>query len=270
VASDKHQIALQPGRQATSERSVPAMETIQQLSAILANYENKRTELLTRYQASDPLVVEVNKQVADTAAALATARATNGQESTTDVNPVYQQLKAQLATSTSDVAALLGRLADLTSQRDQLREQLNEVEGATVNFTTLQARVTELESNFQLYTQKKNEAAIADAMNQQQLLNVAVSERPTFSAKRIRPQVLLNLVLGLFTAVFLGLCAVFFAELGRETISAPWELEAIAGAPVLATVPFLATDRVYGNVRQDASEIGSVPVSIPRSRGESI
>ncbi len=255
VASDKHQLALQPARQATSQRSVPQLETVQQLTAILTNYQNKRTELLTRYQPTDRLVLEVNKQIDDTAAALAAARAANGQESTTDVNPVYQQLKANLSTSMADLAALEGRLADLTVQRDALKRQLSEVEGAAVEYTTLQSRVTELEGNYQLYTQKKNEAGIADAMNRQQLVNVAIAEQPTFSNKRVKPQVAVNLALGLLTGLFLAGCAVFFAELGRQTISAPWELEEISRAPVLATVPLLSEPlsggAAHGRARPD-------------------
>jgi hypothetical protein len=77
-------------------------------------------------------------------------------------------------------------------------------------------------------------------MDEQQLVNVAVAERPTFSAKTYRPQVLLNLLLGTLTALFLGVCAVFYAELGRETIAAPYDLEAISRVPVLATVPLIA------------------------------
>jgi len=239
VASDKHQLAMLPARMPTQQRSVPNTQAVEQLTAILTNYQNKRTELLTRFQPTERLITEVDQQIATTTAALANARATNGQESTTDVNPVYQQVKALLATSTTDLAALRGKLADLTAQHARLRQQLDDVEGSTVDYTTLQARVTELQTNYQLYSQKKNEAQISDAMDQQQLVNVAVAERPTFSAKTYRPQILLNLVLGALTAIFLGVCAVFYAELGRETISAPYDLEAISRVPVLATVPLI-------------------------------
>ncbi len=237
VASDRRQLQSLPERQPTAQQSVPNTQAVEQLTAILATYVNKRTELMTRYQASDPLVVEVNQQIADTRMALRNAREMNGQASTTDVNPVYEQVKEQLSTSTADLAAARGRLADLTGQRERLQRQLNRVEGSTVEFTTLQARVAELQNNFELYTQKKNEAGIADAMDQKQLVNVAVAERPTYSAKRYSPHYGISLGLGLFTGVFLGGCAVFFAEAGRDTISAPWELEAISRAPVLATVP---------------------------------
>jgi hypothetical protein len=93
--------------------------------------------------------------------------------------------------------------------------------------------VQELENNYQFYTRKTNEARIADAMNQE-LNNVAVVERPTFSTRPYRPQVLLNFALGLVTALLFAFTAVFIAELGHDTVATPAELEAISSADVLA------------------------------------
>ena len=56
----------------------------------------------------------------------------------------------------------------------------------------------------------------------------------------------LNLALGLFCAVFLGGTAVFFAELGRDTVCSPYELEGISRVPVLATVPLGAVVSLRG------------------------
>ncbi len=237
VGSDLRQLGQMPERVSTQQRSVYNLQSVQQLTGELTQLENERTKRLARYQPADRLVTELNDQIATTSAALERARTTNGQEATTDVNPVHQQVKAGLAASETDLAALRGRLADQTAQRDRLRAQLTGVEGSTVDFTTLQTRVAELQNDYQLYSQKKNEAEIADVMDQQQLVNVAVAERPTFAAKPYRPQVLLNLALGTFTALFLGAAVVFFAELGRQTVATPYELEAISSAPVLATVP---------------------------------
>jgi uncharacterized protein involved in exopolysaccharide biosynthesis len=239
VTSDQRQLARTSPRQPTSQRSVPNTEAVEQLTAMLTTYQNKRTELLTRYQTTDRLVKEVDQQISDTARALANARTTNGQESTTDVNPVFLQLKQHLSASLTEQSALEGKLKDLVGQRDQLKATLKSVEASTVDFTTLQSRVTELASNYQLYTQKKNEASIADALTQHQLVNVAVSEEPTYSATHTSPHFGLNLAMGLFTAAFLACCTVYFAEIGRDTIATPWELDGIVRAPVLATVPVI-------------------------------
>ena len=271
VGSDRRQLSSMPERVSTQQRTVYNLQSVEQLTGELTQLQNERTKRLARYQPGDRLVTELTEQIATTSAALERARTNNGQEATTDVNPVHSQVKSVLAASETDLAALRGRLADQTAQRDRLRTQLSGVEGSTVDFTTLQTRVAELQNDYQLYSQKKNEAEIADAMDQQQLVNVAVAERPTLAAKPYRPQVLLNFALGTFTALFLGAVVVFFAELGRETIAAPYELEAISSAPVLATVPhgpqvFVPRGEPWtpagGTARKPQAEAVAVPDSV--------
>ena len=62
-------------------------------------------------------------------------------------------------------------------------------------------------------------------------------EQPTLSYEPERPKPLLYGALGLVSAVFLGMCAVYFAETSRSTIATPRELDAVSRYPVLATVP---------------------------------
>jgi hypothetical protein len=97
--------------------------------------------------------------------------------------------------------------------------------------------VTDLENNYQLYTQKRDEAQMADAMNENRLLNVAVQQNPTYSVVPFRPKPVVDTILGGFTAIFLASFMVFFAEVGRDTIANAGELERVSRFQVLATVP---------------------------------
>ncbi|SNT06492.1 Uncharacterized protein involved in exopolysaccharide biosynthesis [Granulicella rosea] len=246
LANGNGQLKSMPSRMSTTERSIPNTYSVEQLTTLLANLQNQRTALLVKFLPTDRLVEELNKQIADTKAALQTATDAKGAENTTDVNPVYQQVKSSVTATSTELRALRGRLVDQTAQLDRLKATLVNIEGSTVDYTTLQAKVTELQGNYQLYSQKRNEAEIADAMDQQNLVNVAVAERPTYQAKAYRPEPLLNLALGTFTAIFLAACVAFFAEMGRDTVAAPYELEMLTRIPVLATVPFVAAES-YGH-----------------------
>jgi len=73
-------------------------------------------------------------------------------------------------------------------------------------------------------------------MDNQKLTNVAIAQQPTLSYMAVRPRPLLDAVLGIFTAGFLGLCVVYCAETGRNTIATPRELDAVSRYPLLATV----------------------------------
>lgn len=204
---------------------------------MLAELENKRTSLLTKFNPTDRLVLEVEQQIANTRKELEHAQQMKSQEHSSDVNPVWQQVTGSIVQNQSERQALKGRRAQLAQQVEQLQQELSRVEGTTVAFTTLRQKVTELENNYQLYAQKRDEAQMADAMDEERLLNVAVAQEPTFSITPFSPKPLLDIALGVFTAMFLASFLVFFAEMGRATIATPRELDGLSRYPLLATVP---------------------------------
>jgi capsular polysaccharide biosynthesis protein len=131
------------------------------------------------------------------------------------------------------------RLA-LTAQLNDLRSKLAATEEQTSKFTSLQHKVNELEANYQIYTQKRDESLMRDAMDQHQLLNVAVAEEPTYSITPARPQPLTDGVLTILTAIFMACFAVYVVDNGRSTFANARELEAVTRHPVLATVPTIS------------------------------
>ena len=241
LGTGSRQIQTLERRQITQQRTVPNILAMEQLGTMLATYQNQRTALLTKFPPTDRLVLEIDQQIANTTEALRQARDVNAAENATDVNPAWQQVSTSLAQNTVDLSAATARRDSLKRQLADLQHTLSRTEDATVEFTTLQARVTELQGDYQLYSQKRTEAQMSNAMDQEQLVNVAVAERPTFSPTPSSPKIGMTLGMGAFAALFFAACAIFFAEMGRDTIAAPFELEAISQAPVLATVPLLAS-----------------------------
>lgn len=205
------------------------------------------------------MVHEVDQKIADTKVALKNAQQMKSQETSTDVNPVWQSVTGSIIQNESDRQALRAKHNALDQQIAGLRSQLSGTEGSTVAFTTLRQKVTDLENNYQLYTQKSNEAQMADAMNENRLLNVAVQQNPTFSVIPYRPKPLTDMVLGGFTAIFLASFMVFFAEVGRDTIATPFELERVSQLPVLATVPL---ERIHGGKRAELSDFAPVFIGL--------
>jgi len=254
LSASRSQLQSLPSRQSTQQRMIPNGTSVEQLNVMLTTLKNQRTELLTKYPPTERLVLELDQKIATTNDALHAALQTSVQETSTDVNPVWQQMNSGVAQSNTDLQALRNRRDHLAAQIAGLQSNLSSVEGGTVDFTTLQQKVTELQANYQLYAEKRDEAQMADAMDQQHLLNVAVVELPTLSSRPTKPLVLNNLIMGAFTAVFLGLCVIFFAEMGRDTIASPQELEAISRYPVLATIPFsnnYSSPRLFAPLRMD-------------------
>lgn len=238
LSTQTRQLRSVPPRQNTQERTIPNDYSVERLNTLIAELQNKRTSLLTKFNPQDRLVQEVDQQIANTKTSLKNAQDMTSQEHSSDVNPVWQQVTTSIVQNEAERQALKARRDALTAQVAKLQSSLSNAEGSTVPFTTLRQKVTELENNYQLYTQKRDEAQMADAMDANKLLNVAVAQAPTFSITPSRPKPVMNMVLGTFTAVLLASFMVFFAEMGRATIATPRELDGLSRYPLLATVPF--------------------------------
>jgi uncharacterized protein involved in exopolysaccharide biosynthesis len=237
LGTQTRQLRSLPNRQMTQVRTLPNDYSVERLNTMLAELQNQRTSLLTKFTPNDRMVQQVEKQISDTKAALKNAAAMTSQEHDSDVNPVWQTVTGSIIQNETQKESLKAKRAVLSDQVTKLQKQLADVEGSTVPYSTLKQRVTDLQSNFQLYTQKRDEAQIADAMNQNRLLNVAVAQSPTYSILPYRPRPVIDIVLGTFTAFFLASFLVFFAEMGRSTFASASEVERISRYPVLATVP---------------------------------
>ena len=257
-----------PPRQMTEVRTIPNDYSIERLNTMLAQMENKRTSLLTRFTPKDRLVQEINRQIAQTRAALSNAEQMTSKEHDTDVNPVWQAVTGSIIQNETRKEALKAKQYALTKQVSGLQNQLSDVEGSTVAFNTLKQKVADLESNYQLYAQKRDEAQIADAMNTNRLLNVAVAQSPTFSVTPYRPKPLLDSALGAFTAVFFATFLLFFAEMGRNTYATSIEVENLLHLPVFAEVPLLRGRNVERKKEFAPIIIGMASSEIRRSTQE--
>lgn len=237
LTTQTHQLKSIPPRQATQQRVIPNDYSVERLNTMLAELQNQRTGLLTKFNPNDRLVQEIDRKIADTKNALSNAQKMTSRENSSDVNPVWQSVTGSIIQNETDRQALRAKHDALTRQVASLKANLGDIEGSTVAFTTLKQKVTDLENNYQLYTQKSDEAHMADAMNENRLLNVAVQQSPTYSVTPYRPKPVVDIAIGSFTAVFLASFLVFFAEVGRDTIANAGELERLSGGPVLAAVP---------------------------------
>lgn len=258
-----------PDRQQTQERTLPNDYSVERLNTMLAELQNKRTTLLTKFTAQDRLVQETDKQIADTKTALTNARQMTSSERSTDVNPVWQAVTGSIIHNQTERQALKARHDALEEQIGKLKASLSTAEGSTVAFSTLRLKVADLQSSYELYAQKSNEAKMEDAMNENRLLNVAVAQSPTFAITPFRPKPAVDIILGCFTAIFFASFMVFFAEMGRTTIATPREADRLLRFSLLATVPNGKPGRGRHTERiTDGSPVSVVRVSRKVSEGE--
>lgn len=238
-----------PNRQTTQERTTPLTGALDQLTTQLVTLKNQQTELLNKYPPTDRAVRQVELQIVEVEAGIRAASSPKSREAATDINPAWQQLQNDLALMRSQLSGLRARRAVLSNQIETSQTALNTTEGLTPTFTSLQRKVDELDSNYQAFLKKRDEAEIADSMDRQDLVNFAVVEAPSYSLTPVHPKPVRDIFLALITAFLLGGIAVFLMESVRDTAGAAAELERWSRYPVLATVPWTHQPELPANTR---------------------
>lgn len=256
-----------PARQATQQHTIANQGSADSIRTLLVQLQNRRTELLTRYAPTDRLVTEIDQQIADTSASLRAAISQKNTEDTTDVNPTWQQVSSGLISARIERGALQAHEQSLVRAIAVLQAQLSRLQDQDLQFNTLQQRVDQAHSNFELFSEKRDQAEIEDAMDEHNLVNVAVVQSPTMGLRPVFPKPLLNLALGVVTALFLAVGTVYLAETSRDTVASARELESLSPRPVLASVPLNSTTLEAPGTDDPGlrpSRAGRDPISITR------
>jgi uncharacterized protein involved in exopolysaccharide biosynthesis len=234
------ELADHPERIATQSRSTPNQKAVEDLTIRLVDLENQRTALLARYQPGEPNVVEIEKQIETVRTEISHQGATSAVETTTDVNPLAQDLKTDLAKVQITSAALKARRATVESENSQYLKKLDSLEDQRARYDSLQKDVIEAQHNYDLAVQKRDEAAFDDALDRERILNVAFAASPSASSIPIAPKPKMYIALGIFSAMFLGIGSCVIGEMTRSVVYSPADLDAVSGVLTLATVPMQA------------------------------
>jgi len=236
IRSLRAQLQSAKPRITTSVRTAENPLLMQQLKSTLLDLELKRTELLTKYEPSYPLVQEIDTKIAETRSAIAREESKPVREETTDKNPDYQWIQSELTKAQAEASGLKARAAAANSIAVRYREAARQLsQDGLVQENLLRAAKTEEES-YLLYVRKREEARISDALDQRGILNVALAEQPIVPALPSRSPfstAMLTLLLGLSVSV----CSAFVADFIDPSFRTPDELAEYLSTPVLAALP---------------------------------
>jgi uncharacterized protein involved in exopolysaccharide biosynthesis len=242
ATTDKRIEALQkqsgttPQRMTTQLHSTDDAQVLQGLKSTLMTLELKRTELLTKYQPTYPLVQEVDKQLAETRDSIAAEESKPLREETTDRNPTYAWINEELAKAQADEAGLKARAAATQAIIAKYQVNAHDLEQKGIVQQDLLRKVKTEEENYLLYQHKREEARMSDALDRTRILNVAIAEQPTVPAlpSNSRSSVLL---LGMLLATCVSLGTAFVLEYANPSFRTPSEVFSELSIPVLAAVP---------------------------------
>jgi polysaccharide biosynthesis transport protein len=236
IAADNEQMQTTPARSTTQRSSIAANLLLQQLEANLLAAQNKRAQLLVKFDPSYPLVQEADEEIAGTQAAIAEAQKTQYVDETTDRDPTFELLREDLAKAKSDLAAQRAGAQELKLGIHVMQSQMVDLDQKNLKQADLNREIKANEDNYLLYLAKQEQALASDALNRKKIANVTIAVPPTIP---VLPSVsaLLALAVGFPVAFGLSIGAGYAAEYLDSSLCTPAQVTELLGIPVVIAIP---------------------------------
>lgn len=225
-----------PARTVTQLKSADNAQLLQQMKSTLLQLELKRSEMLAKFEPTYRPVVDLEKQIRETRAAIAGEKEAPVRDETTDQNPPYEWVQAELAKARTDRNGLQARANAQRSALVRYRNRARELQQAAIVQQGLLRTAKADEDSYLLYLRKQEEARMNDALDRGGILNVVMAESPTVPTLPSRSIVSYSL-LGLLLAFTGSLGLAFTTDFMSSSFRTPDEVATFLGSPVLASIP---------------------------------
>jgi len=226
-----------PERVTTQIKVADNPQLMANLKTTLLDLELKRTELLERFDPSYPLVEEVEKKISETLNSIAEAEKRGIREETTDQDPAHAWVKTEMVKAQADLMGLQARVSAMSGALKALESRALKLEGESVVQQDLLRTARANEENYLLYHRKREEARIADALDQRKIINAAVAEAPMVPLVPESLPTTVKVLLAVVVATLVSLGLGFLTEYLDPSFRTLEEVEEYLEIPLLATVP---------------------------------
>jgi uncharacterized protein involved in exopolysaccharide biosynthesis len=223
-------------RMTTVVRNSDNPQLLEQLKSTLLNLELKRTELLTKYEPTHRLVQEVDQQIADTKSAIGAEDTKPIRDETSDQNPDFQWVQAELTKAHTELSDLKARANAAAAVAANYQKEAQRLDQSMVTQQNLLQDAKTEEDNYLLYEHKREEARISNALDRGGFLNVAMAEQPIVSPIPKRSPLGIALLTMVLAGTF-SLSTAFVLDFMDPTFRTPDELAGYLSMPVLAALP---------------------------------
>jgi uncharacterized protein involved in exopolysaccharide biosynthesis len=236
ISSLAEQLKAFPSRSVTLKRWADNPEALEKMKTHLLELQLRRTELVSRFQPSYRLVLEIEQQIAEIRGEIAAEALTPVRDETTDKDPNYEWARMEMEKAQVQRDGLRARQSDASVQLASLRTFAQQMQADAVDQQDLMRTAKGEEDNYLLYLRKREEARIGDALDERRILNVAIVEPPVAPALPVHSAALYFLLaFGLAMTFSVGVA--FTTEYFDATIRTPDEAKGLLEVPVLAWLP---------------------------------
>ncbi len=226
-----------PTRVTTQIKVADNPQLMANLKTTLLDLELKRTELLERYDPTYPLVQEVETKISETRTSIAEAERRGIREETTDQDPAHAWVKTEMEKAKADLVGLQARASAMAGALKTLESRARKLEGESVFQQNLLRTAKANEENYLLYHRKREEARMADALDQRKIINAAVAEAPVAPLVPTSLPTGVKLLLAVVIAILVSMGLGFLMEYLDPSFRTPEEVKDYLEIPLLATLP---------------------------------
>ncbi len=230
------QLKVTPARWSTQQRASDNSQVLGILDGTLATLELKHTDMMAHYDPDYRPLKDLEGQIAKARAQVEAAKSAPLREDTTDANPAYLWLTAELVKSRADLATFRARAASTARNVQLYRQMALDLGHKELEHEDLIRNTKVEEGNFLLYLNKREEARISDALDSKRILNVAIAEAPTMPVLPVH-SLWFFVILGTLLAAVVSTVAAFVADYMDPTLQTADETKKVLAMPVLASMP---------------------------------
>jgi capsular polysaccharide biosynthesis protein len=177
----------------------------------------------------------VDTQIAQTRAAIDAAEKSQLREETTNRNPTFAWVDAELAKTRSELAAQQARADVLKRTVASYEQQASVLDRQQSVEQDLERQKKTEEDNYLLYKRKQEEARISNALDRSRILNVAIAEPAAVPDLPARSRVF-TLLIGLLAAIAASVASATTAEYLNPSLKTPVDVVEYLDVPVLASI----------------------------------
>jgi uncharacterized protein involved in exopolysaccharide biosynthesis len=239
ISSLEAQSQTTPERLTTSSWKQDDYQVLQGLKNTLMTLQLKRSEYLMKYQPDYPLVKEVDGEIAQTQASIASEESKPIRQETTDRNPTYAWINEELAKAKAEHSGLQAKLVATQAAVESYEAQARELQQKGIIEQDLNRNMKADEDNYLLYLHKREQARMTEALNASHIANVSVAEQPVVPTMPYNSPALIVL-LGTLVAATVTVGAIFTQEYLDPSFRTPTEVATVLNVPLLAAVPHLS------------------------------
>ncbi|GAC1306450.1 MAG: polysaccharide biosynthesis tyrosine autokinase [Vulcanimicrobiaceae bacterium] len=217
-------------------RTVSANPIAAQLQTQIETLKSELTSTRQTYTDNFPAVIAIRAKIADAQRELARLPANVVSGTSSNPNPLAQQLNQQAATLEGQIASARSQIATIQQQRRAAQPQIDELPAQARRIGDLERAAKSSQDVYDALQHRYQDASIARTTA---LSDVTITELARPDIYKVAPNSLVNVIFGILFGLVLAIVAIFVAESFDDRFRTEDDVRDKLGLPLLATIPLV-------------------------------